>query len=539
MRASKPDGRWLAAVRAHGTPPARAAPDLEAAAAGHVAHGGPCPRAPRRCRARWRARAPRPHGGRTGVAAAPSGVEDPRQILLGDAAAAVRDGEHPTPSVVAGRATATVPSAGVRRIALTSRLPSTRAHLLAVDLDRERLRPGRRPAVRRAPRASGSAPASASPTRSCEGDPVRATARAHRRGCGTVRRGRRPCRSAARPRCGSGGVAGGSAAMPSSRASDIARSPASGVRRSCEIQATSSRREVSRARSRPVDGEPAAGGGKFTAERGHRRAASRARWRPAVGGGGRPSPKERAARVSAWLRAATQRPRSSAVASETTAASRDDGRDGRPGRAATGTSPGRARACRRACGVRRRRRPRETGGGAARTAQRRGRSAGTGGAEEGEEAMPEVAGHGRAAYRRERCPGATLCAVAEPPPRVQAVADAPHRAGSGGGAGSSSILPAQPADMDRDGRQVAEAPSPTPAASAPRGRTPGRGGPGRRREGRTPLWSGRVPSRGRRGGPRVEGQPRAPAAAADGPAGGCRRGPGAARTRPAGPARAG
>ena len=41
--------------------------------------------------------------------------------------------------------------------------------------------------------------------------------------------------------------------MPSSRASAIARSPASGVRRSCETQATSSRRHDSRSRSRARD----------------------------------------------------------------------------------------------------------------------------------------------------------------------------------------------------------------------------------------------------------------------------------------------
>ena len=107
--------------------------------------------------------------------------------------------------------------------------------------------------------------------------------------------------------------------MPSSRASAIARRPASGVRRSCEIQATSSRRDDSRARSRSreaaslalvvANSRPSSASSEVRAPCGGAKGASP----PA-------SPSARVAAASARLPSTTRRPSSSATASETTAA---------------------------------------------------------------------------------------------------------------------------------------------------------------------------------------------------------------------------
>ncbi|CAM5674949.1 hypothetical protein SBADM41S_11594 [Streptomyces badius] len=104
--------------------------------------------------------------------------------------------------------------------------------------------------------------------------------------------------------------------MPSSSASAIARRPASGVRRSCEIHATSSRREVSSARSRSRELSSFA----LVAASSRASSASSAVGCPAGAAKVPPSPNDRVASVSSRLRAATQRPSRTAVARETTAA---------------------------------------------------------------------------------------------------------------------------------------------------------------------------------------------------------------------------
>ena len=140
--------------------------DLEAAAARALRDADAARRGPRRCRGRWPGRAGRRAGGvRAPVPRQPVSKTRGRSSV-GDAAAAVGDREHHGPALAScARATATVPSAGVCRMALTSRFASTRVISRPSTSTGTASTPS---PTSRTPcsRASGSAPAIASPTRS-------------------------------------------------------------------------------------------------------------------------------------------------------------------------------------------------------------------------------------------------------------------------------------------------------------------------------------------------------------------------------------
>lgn len=192
-----------------------------------------------------------PVPGRAGPLAPKRHVEHPRQVGLRDPAAGVGDRQ---PGAVRARppVTETVPSSGVYRTALSSRLATTRAS--SGSLARTAGQPDSA-ATSRMPRAwaIGAVTATASETTSPSGtvDSDSRSAPALIRDSSKRSSTSRVIRSVStRIRRWYSATVSASCTTPSSRASAIARRPASGVRRSCDTQATRSRRPRSIWRSR-------------------------------------------------------------------------------------------------------------------------------------------------------------------------------------------------------------------------------------------------------------------------------------------------
>ena len=208
-------------------------------------------RAPRRIPWRSRDRGPRPPPGRARPVALERDVEDAREIVGRNAAAGVAHGDVGVVGQLVVDAGLDDDRAVARRVA--DRVLQQVAQR-AQHLGRRHLELGRRadePAleVHALGRRDRRGPGEHVGDEIAERAPARTGAAARPPGSGSARTGRRRARRDGRPPrascAGSARPSPGSSTTPSSSASTIARIPASGVRRSCDTQATSSRRDAS------------------------------------------------------------------------------------------------------------------------------------------------------------------------------------------------------------------------------------------------------------------------------------------------------
>ena len=271
----------------------------------------------------------------------------------------------------------------------------------------------------------------------------------------------------------------------------MARIPASGVRRSCDTHATSSRR-LRLERGGPLPGLGRAGPRSAASSRGQlgelRRTAGPARRRPRGAG---PSPSRRAIAPTDARRGADppaehdgdDRPPTAAGADEDDpqdpqVVARDEHRPAPPSHARARPRATGARAATdglRADAERRRQRSTSSDRRARRPGRRRPPSSRPAGRRRRRGCRPRPRRPRRRPARRRRPPAAP--ATAEPPrtagSRLEPVADAPHRAQVARRRRVGLDLLAQPADVHGDRRRVAVGEAPDLARAAPRGGRPG------------------------------------------------------------------